>query len=138
MIDLNPHIPSEIQKLIGPLSMSDKAAEELSNILCGYGHEEISDAASFGPIVAITVSGFLNSSYFAKSEWFRRQAVHRTTTLSINPAEDSGDPNVLPIFHLMKTKRGHEVVSCDEAPLSEAYYEERLIEEVKVEIGIPS
>jgi hypothetical protein len=118
--------------------MSDKAAEELSLLLVCHGHEEISEPDGFGPIVAVTVSGFLNSAYFAKSAWFRRQAVHRTTTVSINKVGEDDGPSVLPIFHLMKTKRGHEVVSCDEAPLSESYYEERLIEEVKVETGIPA
>jgi hypothetical protein len=134
MIDLNPHISPITQKQIGSLTMSDKAAAEIGLILTGHGHvAPISEPVGFCPVVAATVADFLHSPYFAKSDWFRRQGVHRTVVLRIEQ-----DPPVVPVFHLQKTKHGYSVVSCDEVPLPEAYYEERVIEEVKVEVGIPA
>lgn len=118
--------------MIGSLTMSNHAAEEMGLILIGHGHQEISEPAQFGPIVAKTVSDFLSSVYFSKSEWFRRQAVHRTSTLCIKHS----DGDVVPIFHLQKTEKGYSIVSSEEAPLSDNYFEERVMEEVRVETGI--
>ena len=133
MIDLSPHLSKDQQKKIGPLFMSHKASMEMYLILSGHGAFDFEDPKNFAPIIADTVGKFLTSAYFEKSTWFRRQPVHRTSTVTIMSVDS---PDVAPIFHLQKTDHGYSVVSVDEAPLSEHYYEERVIEETKVELGI--
>jgi len=138
MIDLNPHVPPDVQKKIGSLTMSDRAAEEIGLILTGHEHPEIAEPAGFCPIVAGSVSQFLASPYFERSAWFRRQPVHRTVTISINPGGVPSETSITPLFHLQKNQHGYTVVSCDEVPLPESYDTERVIEETKIEMGVPA
>lgn len=134
MIDLNPYVDPPVRKKIGSLSMSDTAAAELTKTLADAKVTgELVTPKGFGPLVAETVAQFVGSAYFRRNRWMREQTVHLTTVVSINT-----DPPVVPIFHLQKTPDGYSVVSPTEIAIPEDYCEKRVIEEVKVELGMES
>lgn len=134
MIDLNPHVKPATRKKYGPLTMSDLACDEMGLLLISHGVLTVCEPQQFGPIVAQTVEGFLSDALFANSEWARRQSVHTTNTVRFT-SDDPGVGVVEPIFHLQRAKHGgYQIVSAIEAPLPENYYEERVIEEAKLEV----
>lgn len=133
MIDLTPYFSAAAQKQIGPLFISDMAAEELGLIIAGHCGAEFATPRLFLPTVAVSVADFLTSDYFKRSAWFRKQEVHLTAICSVR----HGDTTTNPIFHVLKCPpRGYRVISPDEAGVPDSYYHERLIAEVCVETGI--
>lgn len=133
MIDLNPYVDPPLRPKVGSLTMSDQAAAEVASVLTQYQHPELAAPKEFGPLVADSVASFVTSAYFRRSRWFREQTVHRATVVSINT-----DPPVVPIFHLQKTPDGYAVVSATEIVVPEDYCDKRVVEEVKVEMGMES
>lgn len=133
MIDLTPYLTAEVQRKIGRLQMSERAAEQLEAILRSHDVAEFCTPARFAPIVAKSAASLLTSDYFAHSAWFQRQPVHAVGICLIN----TGSEQYAPIFHVAGSRSaGHVVSTPDEHPLPDDYFEQRLIAEVRVENGI--
>jgi hypothetical protein len=131
MLDLTRHLPPS--KSIGSLRMSERAATQIGKALTAY--DESGDAEKFGPAIAASITSILSSDYFKHSEWFRRQSIHSVVAFAVRPHQGA-DPIYVHRVLLAKGEAGYTVLATDEAALPDNYFDERVIEEVKVEEGI--
>lgn len=76
--------------------------------------------------VAGSVASFLGSAYLKKSEWFRRQKIHPVKACKV------GDNT--PVVALEFADNDTVIVrSMSEVELADDYYDQRVVEETKVE-----
>lgn len=132
MTDLTPYLRSDEKRKICRLFLSDAATAELGKLLRAHHGTLKSAPEFFAPIVAQSVASFLTSGYFELSTWFEWQRVHTVCACLIHC--EAGP--VVPIFHLVRLGHcGFSVELPADAPLAPGYFEQRVIEEVRMESG---
>jgi hypothetical protein len=122
--------PSQRQQL-GRLRLSPGAVTHLRTFLDSH-RVPIPTAPALDQIIAESVAGFLCSTYFTQSAWFRRQTVHAVATLQFT----RGAETHIASCHVVCSTSGNVIVAPSEHPLPEDYYPQRLMEEVRIDCGV--
>lgn len=137
MTDLTPYLNPHEQKTIGPLYLEQSAAQSIAEILTTHGSSSFATPDKYCPIVAASVASFVGEGKgYMQSKWFREQPVHAVSALTLrNP---DGEIISLAVMHLVRRASGpgYVLVHPTLSPLPDEYYDQRVIEETKVEMGI--
>lgn len=130
-----PLTPEE-SKQLGSLQITEAALKQLQSDIHPVSVDQVL------PFIAGSVLGLTGSVYFRRSQWFRSQPRHTIEVCSVKMAEPLPIKDGVPDANRQVVERevrpvlvyaGGTLATQAEMPLPEDYFEQRLLEETRVD-----
>ena len=122
--DLSKFVPVEYRRPGYKFVLSPKAHEAILTMATEMSVDDLDQMYS---AVAKSAGSFVTSGYFTKSKWFRDRSHHPFVAARLNQEDQHAS------LRLVISVKDGRILSEDEIVLPDGYYDERVVEESKVE-----